>query len=693
MTHNTVASKWWTRAGGQAGAGSGSRRGNRRGLRPELLGLEDRQLLATLMVTNTSASGAGSLAQAVATANGNNQANTIQFGPLFNTPQTINLSGQLELTDTAGPQTFAAPGAVATINGGNSTRDFQIDPGVTATISGLTIMGGSADQGGGVLSLPGTNVTLNNCTITGNAVKYINNSAFPGIGGGIANDATMVLNNCGIRSNTASSRGGGVYDRDGANLTMNGCTVSGNTSGGDGGGVYDASGSKATLTGTTVTGNTASGKGGGISNHSANLTLANSTVSNNTAGTFGGGINSYYGTVSVNNCTIAGNTAGGTNYGGGIYNYFATATLSNSTFVNDKAGGHGGGVYNQGPANITNCTFFNDTAGAGGNNYYGGGLYSGGTSRNPPTTNLVACTFSGNTASSGGGVYRYNGTMNIQDTIIAGNTASSGPDLYGTITSVGNNLIGNTSGSAGFSASNNDLLNVNPMLGGFGSYGGPTQTLPLTSNSPAVGKGVKTNYAGTATPLTVDQRGFGLDSPTPDIGAFQVPSGGPTGTMGLVVTDATDNLTTTPNGLTLRQAINVANALSRPATITFSFTTAQTITLAGTQLELNDTGGPVTITGPAAGLTINASGASRVLQVDGNVTLSMSGLAPHGGQLGPWCGRAHSGRLESDSEHEHGQRQHGDRRGGGRHSEQWHADAAQQHGDRQHGGRGGWVVE
>ena len=121
MIHNAVATKRWTRAGAKVGAGSGSRRGNRRGLWPVLLALEDRRLLATLMVTNTSASGAGSLAQALADANANNQANTIQFGPLFNTPQTITLGGQLSLSDTTGTQTIAAPRAVATLNAGNSS--------------------------------------------------------------------------------------------------------------------------------------------------------------------------------------------------------------------------------------------------------------------------------------------------------------------------------------------------------------------------------------------------------------------------------------------------------------------------------------------------------------------------------------------------------------------------------------------
>ena len=73
-------------------------------MRPTLVALEDRQLLSTFTVTDTSdnPSDTGSLRYAINQANSDNQANTIDFGSLFNTPQTITLGGsQLELSDTA----------------------------------------------------------------------------------------------------------------------------------------------------------------------------------------------------------------------------------------------------------------------------------------------------------------------------------------------------------------------------------------------------------------------------------------------------------------------------------------------------------------------------------------------------------------------------------------------------------------
>jgi hypothetical protein len=80
----------------------------------------------------------------------------------------------------------------------------------------------------------------------------------------------------------------------------------------------------------------------------------------------------------------------------------------------------------------------------------------------------------------------------------------------------------------------------------------------------------------------------------------------------------------------LRYCINRANADNQANQIVFDstvFGTPQTITLSGSQLELSDTGGTQTITGPAALVTISASEQSSVFQVGGGVTASISGLA------------------------------------------------------------------
>ncbi len=599
MSRNTVGFGWWGRAGTGVSAGSRDRRVNRRRLRPGLLELEERRLLATLMVTsNADTTNAGTLRSAVNAANAAKSPTNIEL-ELGTAAATINLAlGQLVLSNTAAVTIYDGPGqGPVTVSGGGKNRVFEVSAGATASISGLSITGGggTADRGGGLLNLG--NVTLTNCTISGNTARE-SSSEFPGNGGGLANYGTATLNYDTLSGNSASYNGGGLANY--GTATLANCTVSGNTAKNNGGGVYN-NGTTATLTNCTVTSNTASGYGGGLYNNAtANLTLTN--------------------------CTVSSDSAGGSFYGGGLDND-ATATLMNCTFSFDTAGRHGGGLYNNATAFLTNCTFYNNTAGHGGGTWYGGGLYNNSDAR------LVSCTFSNNTAAYGGGLY-CNRSLAMTNTIVAGNTAvDGGPDIYGKVNSGGNNLIGKRDGSSGWVSS--DLTGtiaspLSPLLAPLGFYGGPTQTMALIPGSPgipgspAIGKGV-------AVPgITTDQRGFPLDSPSPDIGAFQVQSG----PLAWQVNTTADGSGVPSGKLDLGGAVNLANVLTGAHAITFDptvFATAQTITLTSGQAELSNKTGAQTIIGPAAGVTVNGGGLSRVFQVDAGVTASISGLTITGG--------------------------------------------------------------
>src|SRR5262249_9879232 len=153
----------------------------------------------SLIVNTTSVSlfaGAGllSLPLAFAFANVDGVASAITFDPtVFATPQTITLpGGQLELTDTTGLETITGPAARVTISGGGLSRVFQVDTGVSAAFSGLTITGGNADNGGGVQNL-GT-LALTNCTVNGNSTS--------GGAGGLNNSGTLTLINCTVSGNS-----------------------------------------------------------------------------------------------------------------------------------------------------------------------------------------------------------------------------------------------------------------------------------------------------------------------------------------------------------------------------------------------------------------------------------------------------------------------------------------------------------
>ena len=97
----------------------------------------------------------------------------------------------------------------------------------------------------------------------------------------------------------------------------------------------------------------------------------------------------------------------------------------------------------------------------------------------------------------------------------------------------------------------------------------------------------------------------------------------------VVVNSTVDTLFSPGSGtVSLRNAIATANASATPTTITFDptvFATAQTITL-NSDLELSNTSESTTITGPSASLTVSGNNSSMVLQVDANVTATVSRL-------------------------------------------------------------------
>ncbi|HEX4128845.1 MAG TPA: right-handed parallel beta-helix repeat-containing protein [Pirellulales bacterium] len=319
--------------------------------------LEGRRLLVVsvnpLLVTTTSDAAAHSgvsLRDAIGTANAdalNGQSETITFGSNLN-GQTIKLAqGQLELG-----QGGAGIGAITINGGGQITIDgnaassvFQVDAGVTAALTGLTIADGSASVGGGINNA-GT-LAVNNSTISGNIID-----SNGGAGGeGIYNSGTMAVSNSTITGNIARTYGssGGGIDNVGS-MTVSNSTIANNTSYGYYGAV-----------------------GGGI-NNSGSMTISNSTISGNYDSghqytTLGGGINNS-GTLTVSNSTISGNTAAiGYNsgsFGGGIANSGAL-TISNST-ISANAGANVGGVYNTSSATLLNSIV------AGNTFAYGGGV-------------------------------------------------------------------------------------------------------------------------------------------------------------------------------------------------------------------------------------------------------------------------------------------------------------------------------
>ncbi len=227
------------------------------------------------------------------------------------------------------------------------------------------------------------------------------------------------------------------------------------------------------------------------------LTVWNSLITNNasTLAGHGGGVYNYAGTSVFWNCTISGNSVnigdnppyiGG---GGGVDNAFGTCIFANCTIYSNtvknastSGSEYGGGIYNEPPeaairVMLTNCTVANNR--------------------------LITNVFS-NIQQGGGGIW--GNITYVAGSIIANNFAGTGPDVGDYFFSGGYNLIGKSDGSTGFT---DGVLHdqvgsiaspINPLLGPLQDNGGPTPTMALLTNSPALDQG---NSFG----LTTDQRG------------------------------------------------------------------------------------------------------------------------------------------------------------------------------------------
>ncbi len=252
------------------------------------------------VVVNNGDSGTGSLRQAVIDAC---PGGTITF----DVTGTIPLStGQIVIDKNL---TIQGPGAnLLTVQNTIVSRVFLVNSGVTATLAGLTVTGGTADFGGGIYG-DSSNINLTNVTvydnravtngggiytvggtlnITGGSVT--NNAATTyAAGGGIRTlDTTLIVTNASITNNFAISTGRyDLRDRDGA-----------------GGGML-ISGGSSTITNSTISRNFGE-SGGGIFFESGTHSITGTTLSDNEAtrsvrrgGVGGGGLSNERGTVNL----------------------------------------------------------------------------------------------------------------------------------------------------------------------------------------------------------------------------------------------------------------------------------------------------------------------------------------------------------------------------------------------------------
>jgi hypothetical protein len=282
----------------------------------------------TITVTNTNDSGAGSLRQALLDAN---PGDTVDLSGVTG---AITLStGELKIHDAV---SIVGPGPSAlTVDANHASRVFYLHTdlsGATLTISGLTITGGSAEEGGGVYfdcNHGSGSFVVDNSVVTGNTVTDL--------GGGLYFDqcdagGSMTVSNSVVSNNTSTDDGaGGIWFDEGQNLTIQNSTISGNQAQDwRGGGVVFDDGASFSVIDSTISGNSASEQGGGLSidRPTASALIANSTITGNTAATSGGGVYLEKGALSILQSTISGNTA--TDAGDGLYIGYSRSDAAHS---------------------------------------------------------------------------------------------------------------------------------------------------------------------------------------------------------------------------------------------------------------------------------------------------------------------------------------------------------------------------
>ena len=427
--------------------------------------------------------------------------------------------GDLDITQSVNIR--GAGGAATIIDGNFSDRVFDIFPGATTTISGLSITNGLRPLNGGVNEARGGGLRINSAPVVLERVTVTNNVASD-FGGGLYNESSGSGGGLTIRNSTFlsnQSEGGGAIHNSEDTLTIedslfefnrtafggsggalqhsgpgtiNNSRFSHNSTFFDGGGAIaifqGAAPATTTISHSEISYNSAvggAGNGGGIDVSFDTLVLSDSVVSNNTSANAGGGLLVSNGTLTVLRSSVNGNiVASATGFGGGIASAGGTLQVVDSQINSNTVTGavgplfFGGGLgldlsstttllrstisrnmatVGGGIHNQGTLTIENSTISQNNTSGNGGGLFDSGT------TTISSSTFSTNTAAMGGGIFAANaGARSLINTIVAGNfsTTDHDADLSGTsFTTNGNNLIGDIDAAVGLvSQSNGDIV-------------------------------------------------------------------------------------------------------------------------------------------------------------------------------------------------------------------------------------------
>jgi predicted outer membrane repeat protein len=483
--------------------------------------------MTTINVTTSADSGAGSLRNAIASAQAGD---TIKFASTLANKVIKLTTGQINITKNL---TIDGSGAAnLKISGNSAGRVLNVEKNIDAKVENLTIADGyTTSSGGGIKVGQYGSLTVVNCRFNNNrggkgggiyvgysAKATVLNSSFD------RNDGT--LTNSGHSSGAISTYGSGE-------LTVKDCQFT-NNKGVNGGAIYSLLGGL-TVEKSVFRNNSSAGDvgGGAIFTDGANPVGRGSSV---------GGV------IAIRGSRFEGNQTHGEGGALLLYGYGPDKILlENSTIVGNTAHlsargiGRGGGLRANSALTIRNVTFANNTA-----DKQGGALWLDGGS----AKNIINSTFSGNKVNrdAGGAIFvdtKKSTPLNIINSTIVNNYAkracgavwidSASAPVTLTNSIVANNKAGDLSqqqvgyqlkdggGNIEFPAPSRGRRVVagsrilDPLLGPLQKIG-DSLLHPLLAGSPAI----NTGKTGGGMP-TIDGRGMQRDI-KPDVGAFEISS-------------------------------------------------------------------------------------------------------------------------------------------------------------------------
>jgi hypothetical protein len=365
----------------------------------------------------------------------------------------FGFSGTVTLTNTIPITTnvfLDGNGVAVTISGGNAVRLFSVAPGVTFSVTNVTLANGTclvtnnqADitADGGAIYNAGGYVTLVSCIVTNNnalcraAGGIARGGAIFTSGGTVSLFQTSVSNSLAIGGGLAAPQpnpvytnrafGGAIYSANGA-LTITGCTISSNLcqafqddyiySVTMGGAAFQASGSMLVEDSLFASNQALGGPPG---------TTMPATPA------YGGALAATAGSVTINHSQFLGNSAQGGNapyhklagaaFGGAVYSAAGLAAKDSAFFGNQAfagssfgtagvpaANGYGGAIYSSGTAGLNSCSIYSNLCAGGSSGNDGlvagvGGEAQGGGIFNAAQLGATNCTLALNSVNGGKG--------------------------------------------------------------------------------------------------------------------------------------------------------------------------------------------------------------------------------------------------------------------------------------------------